>query len=70
MMAKNDLSIPKALMASSTGTAASAPGAPAGAVAGGQQNITINIENPKKETSEESIRRTLKSLSFTGVIAS
>jgi phage-related minor tail protein len=69
MMAKNDLSIPKALMASQSGAVASAPGAPAGAVAGGQ-NITINIENPKKETAEESIRRTLKSLSFTGVIAS
>ena len=30
--------------------------------------ITINIENPKKETAEESIRKTLKSLSYTGAI--
>jgi len=36
-----------------------------GGSAGG---LTINIENPKKETAEESIRKTLKSLSFTGAI--
>lgn len=39
---------------------------PAGNSRGG--DIIINIENPKKETAEESIRRALKSLSYTGVI--
>ena len=34
---------------------------------GGKGGMTINIQNPKSETSEESIRKTLKSLSFLGV---
>lgn len=48
------------------GIGASAAPAPSGKSQGG--DIIINIENPKKETSEESIRRTLKGLSYTGVI--
>jgi len=67
MMAPNDFSIPKALTAANTGAVAGAPMNNGSGSAG--QNITINIENPKKETAEESIRRTLKSLSYTGVIA-
>jgi hypothetical protein len=39
--------------------------APASSKAG--NNITINVTNPKSETSEESVRKTLKSLSYLGV---
>lgn len=67
MMANNGLNIPKALMGPDT-TASATPAASAGTGAG--QTINIEITNPKKETAEESIRRTLKSLSYTGVIAS
>lgn len=67
MMANNGLNIPKALMGPGT-TASATPAASAGT--GGGQTINIEITNPKKETAEESIRRTLKSLSYTGVIAS
>lgn len=65
MMANNGLQIPKALMGAETRI--SAP--PQGVGTGGGQNITINVTNPKKETAEESIRKNLKALSFTGVIA-
>jgi hypothetical protein len=56
------LNIPAALGVNARATAAPATGAGMGS------NITINIENPKKETAEESIRRALKSLSYTGII--
>jgi hypothetical protein len=42
-----------------------AANSPAGTNAG---NTIINITNPKKETAEESIKRTMKSLSYMGVI--
>jgi TP901 family phage tail tape measure protein len=35
---------------------------------GGRQAINITINNPKTETSEESIKKNLKSLNYTGVI--
>lgn len=34
----------------------------------GEKNIVINIQNPKKETSEESVKKTLKNLSYLGVM--
>lgn len=40
---------------------------PASSKAG--NNITINVTNPKGETSEESVRKTLKSLSYLGVVS-
>jgi phage-related protein len=46
-------------------------GAPAAApvAASGGSVYNITIENPKKETSEESIRRLLKGLSYVGVVS-
>jgi hypothetical protein len=49
-----------------TSVSDSSASAPAGGKAG--SNITINIENPKKETSEESVRKSLKSLSYLGIL--
>jgi hypothetical protein len=40
---------------------------PHGEGSGKNQVININIQNPKKESSEESIRRAMKNLSFLGV---
>lgn len=65
MMANNGLQIPKALMGAETRI--SAP--PQSVGAGGGQTINIHVENPKRETAEESIRKSLKSLSYTGVLA-
>jgi len=39
-----------------------------GATSGSGSNVTVNIQNPKKETSEESIRKTLNNLSYLGVL--
>jgi phage-related protein len=61
MQAGGTMNIPAALGMNAGRIAAPVSG-------GGGNNITINIENPKKETAEESIRRALKSLSYTGVI--
>ena len=33
-----------------------------------EKNIVINIQNPKKETSEESVKKTLQNLSYLGVM--
>lgn len=61
MNAGQMMNIPKTLGMNASAAVTPAP-------ASGGSNITINIENPKKETAEESIRRALKSLSFTGAI--
>lgn len=44
-------------------------GVSAGGGAAGGQNIVINVSNPKAETSEESIRKSLKNLNYLGVTA-
>lgn len=48
-------------------TSAGGGGAGASAEAKAPSSLTINIENPKKETAEESVRKTLKNLSYLGV---
>jgi phage-related minor tail protein len=62
MQAGGKMNIPATLGMNAGRIAAPVSGGNAGS------NITINIENPKKETAEESIRRALKSLSYTGAI--
>lgn len=61
------LEIPKALSgASAINNATSETPTPA---AGAGQTINIHVENPKKETAEESIARMLQTLSYTGRMA-
>lgn len=49
-------------------TSTFSPDAGGGMGGSGWQPITINVTNPKSESSEESIRKNLKALSFTGVL--
>jgi hypothetical protein len=65
MAANGGLNIPK-IMTGAGAAPAALPAASTGA--GASQNITINVTNPKAETSEESIRKNLKALSYNGVI--
>ena len=41
---------------------------PAGKSGGKVQNITVNIQNPKREAAEEDIRKAMKNLNYLGVI--
>lgn len=68
MAANGGLNIPKALMGGDTTADVTPKAQAAGGAVGAGTTINVNIENPKKETAEESIIRTLQSLSYVGVL--